>query len=97
MVLGRHVYRVRPLASQGWSVQKEGEVAARGRWPTREAAMRQAWDLAAADEPSKLVVEDPAGTIADERLFGADVALDLERAVGGEVRPPPKGEPPSRR
>lgn len=36
--------------------------------------MRQASELAAADEPSRLVVEDPADTIADERLFGADAA-----------------------
>ncbi len=96
-MLGRHVYRVSPLADHGWSVHKEGETAARGTWPTREAAMRQAWDLAAADEPSKLVVEDPAGTIADERLFGSDTALDLERAAGAERGAPPKGEPPSRR
>lgn len=92
-MLGRHIYRVSP-AGDGWSVQKEGEAAPRGSWPTREAATRQAWDLAAADEPSKLVVEDPAGTIADERLFGADAALDLERATTAE-RGPPKGEPRS--
>jgi hypothetical protein len=97
MVLGRHVYRVSPLPGHGWSVQKEGEAMARGRWSTREAAMRTACELAAADEPSKIVLEDPAGTIADERLFGSDAALDMERAVGAELPSPPKGEPPSER
>jgi hypothetical protein len=92
-VLGRHVYRVTPLAQNGWSVQKEGETTARGHWPTRDAAVRQACELAAADEPSRLVVEDPAGTIAEERLFGVDAALDLERAATGERGAAPKGEP----
>jgi hypothetical protein len=97
MVLGRHVYRVTPLSEGGWSVEKEGEATARGNWPTRESATRQAWELAAADEPSKIVVEDPVGIIADERLFGSDTALDVERAAAAERGPPPKGEPPSRR
>lgn len=96
-MLGRHVYRVSPQADGGWSVQKEGEPAARGSQPTREAAVRQASELAAQDEPSRLVVEDPAGTIADERLFGADSALAFERAVEAEDQPPPKGEKPSGR
>jgi hypothetical protein len=97
MMLGRHVYRVIPLADDGWGVQKEGEVTPRGRWPTREAAVRQGWELAAADEPSRLVIENPAGTIADERLFGADAAQDIERATTAERGPPPRREPPSRR
>ena len=96
-MLGRHVYRVAPLADGRWRVEKEGEAAAQGHWPSREAAMRQAFELAAADEPSRLVVEDPAGTIVDERLFGADAALDLERATSADDAPPPKGEPPARR
>ena len=94
-MLGRHVYRVVPLAGGGWSVEKEGEAAPRGRWPSREAATGKARELAAADEPSRLVVEEPAGTIVDERLFGADTALEVERL--GEDAPPPKGEPPRRR
>lgn len=96
-MLGRHVNHVAPLAAGGWGVEKEGEATARGRWPTREAAVRQAWELAAADEPSKLVIEGPAGTIVDGRLFGTDTVLDLERAAAAEHAPPPKGEPPSRR
>jgi hypothetical protein len=96
-MLGRHVYRVSPLDSGQWSVRKDGEAAARASCPTREEASRCAWDLAMADEPSKVVIEERNGAIADERLFGADAALDLERAARGEQAPPPKGEPPSRR
>lgn len=96
-MLGRHVYRVSPLADGRWNVQKDGEAAMRGIQPTRDAAVRQAWELAVADEPSRLVVEGPAGTIADERLFGEDEALALEREVEAEHSPPPTGEPPSRR
>lgn len=96
-MLGRHVYRVSPLDSGQWSVRKDGEAAARGSHPSREEASRHAWELAMADEPSKVVVEERNGAIADERIFGADAALDLERAASGEAAPPAKGEPPSRR
>lgn len=96
-MLGRHVYRVSPLESGGWSVQKEGEATARGNRPTREEAARLAWELAAADEPSEVVIEDRGGTIADERIFGADAALDLERAAEAVRSPPPKGEPSGNR
>ena len=96
-MLGRHVYRVAPLESGGWSVQKEGEATARGQRPTREEAARFAWQLAARDEPSKVVVEEPGGVIADERLFGADTATALEREAEGVTSPPPAGEPPKRR
>jgi len=95
-MLGRHVYRVSPLDSGRWSVSKEGETAPRGSHPTREAAAHHAWELAEADEPSKVVIEERGGAIADERLFGADTALELERSLAAEpVRP--KREPPPRR
>jgi hypothetical protein len=73
-MLGRHVYRVTPLEDGGWRVRKDGEAAPRGRHATREAASRHAWDLARADEPSRVVIEERNGAIVDERLFGADAA-----------------------
>lgn len=94
-MLGRHVYRVGPLDGGQWSVCKDGEAAERGRRPSRDEAVRYGWELAKADEPSKLVVEGPNGAITDERLFGTDTASDLERATGSpEARP--KGKPPAR-
>ena len=95
-MLGRHVYRVSPRDGSRWSVEKEGEAAERGRWPTREEAMRQASELAASDLPSKVMLEAGGGILADERLFGEDTALELERALGAETKPPPMGEKPGR-
>lgn len=80
-MLGRHIYRVTPLDGGEWSLRKDGEAAPRGRYPTREAAANEAAALARADEPSKVVVEERGGVIRDERLFGADAALELDRAV----------------
>ena len=94
-MLGRHVYRVSPLDNGGWSVHKEGEETSRGSRASREEATRFACQLAAADEPSKVVIEEGHGAIADERLFGEDSATELERVVEGQA--PPSGEPPGRR
>jgi hypothetical protein len=55
-----------------WSVIKEGEPAPRETRNTREGAVTFACALAAADEPSKVIVEGTDGTLADERLFGVD-------------------------
>ncbi len=85
-MLGRHVYRVRPLASGEWSIEKDGETALRARRPTREEAAQHAAALACRDEPSKVIVEANDGAIAEERLFGADTAQELDeasRGVGG--------------
>src|SRR5260370_1436309 len=67
-MLGRHVYRVSPMPNGKWSVSKEGESAPREDRDTRESAVT----IAAADKPSKVLVEDTDGTLADERLFGVD-------------------------
>ena len=75
-MLGRHVYRVRPTPNGAWSVTKEGEPAARDARQTRERAVEFACALAAVDEPSKVVVENADGTLADERIFGADPGTD---------------------
>ncbi len=91
-MLGRHVYRVSPIESGGWSVHKEGEATSRGSRARREDAARFACELAAADEPSKVVVEEGGGAIAYERLFGEDSATELESAVEG--RRSPREEPP---
>jgi hypothetical protein len=95
-MLGRHVYRVSPRENGEWRVQKDGEPQARGSRPSREQAAQLACDLAAQDEPSKVVVEAGGGTIADERLFGADTAQELERRLEGDASPP-AGKPPGRR
>jgi hypothetical protein len=92
-MLGRHVYRVSLLDRGGWRVQKEGEATARATPATRDEATRLACDLAAADTPSRVVVEEE-GAIVTERLFGADTALELERQAEGKDPNPP--EPPRR-
>lgn len=94
-MLGRHVYRVSPRKNGEWGVHKDGEPDARGSYPSREQAAQLACDLAAQDEPSKVVIEAGSGAIADERLFGADTAQELERRLEGT--PPPTGAPPGRR
>ena len=75
-MLGRHVYRVSPAPTGAWRVSKEGEPAARDSRTTRERAVELACALAAADEPSKVIVENADGTLADEHIFGADPGAD---------------------
>lgn len=87
-MLGRHVYRVSPLESGGWSIHKEGEAEPRASRATREDAAHFAFDLAAGDEPSKVIIEEGGGAIAAERLFGADTAQALEREAEGKSRDP---------
>ncbi len=77
-MLGRHVYRVSPAAKGQWLIAKEGEAHPRGTRPSRDAAVKYACDLASADEPSKVSVEDGKGTLADERIFGVDPGEALE-------------------
>ena len=71
-MLGRHVYRVRPLETGGWQVMKEGEETGRGTRRSQHDAVAFAEQLAAADEPSRLVVEGHGGAIVEERVFGKD-------------------------
>lgn len=71
-MLGRHVYRVSPMPNGKWSVTKEGEPAPREARNTRDGAVTFACALAATDEPSKVIIENTDGTLADERLFGVD-------------------------
>jgi hypothetical protein len=71
-MLGRHVYRVTPAGERAWRVAKDGESAPRTTRPSRGEAIDVACNLAAADEPSKVVIESRDGTLADERVFGVD-------------------------
>lgn len=96
-MLGRHVYRVKALETGGWSVRKEGEATARGSRATRDDAVSFAAELAAEDEPSKVVVEAANGAIADERLFGADTAQEFDRQIESDAPPAPAGKPRGRR
>jgi hypothetical protein len=71
IMLGRHVYRVYP-ADRGWGVTKEGEPKPRAVFARREEALEEACRLARGDEPARVTVDNRDGTIAEERLFGAD-------------------------
>ena len=71
-MLGRHVYRVTPRDGNAWVVRKDGEDKARGERGARSEALDFACQLAAADEPSKVVVENGDGTVAEEHVFGID-------------------------
>jgi hypothetical protein len=77
-MLGRHVYRVSPAPKGQWLVAKDGEAEPRGTRPSRDTAVAFACDLASADEPSKVSVEDGNGTLAEERVFGVDPGETLE-------------------
>jgi hypothetical protein len=88
-MLGRHVYRVRPLETGGWQVAKDGEDSGRGTRRSQREARALAEQLAAADEPSRIVVEDKDGAIAEERLFGEDGVATLgadDTPLGGAGR-----------
>lgn len=87
-MLGRHVYRVRPLETGGWQVEKEGEDSGRGTRRSQREAVALAEQLAGADKPSRVVVEDEGGVIADERLFGEDdsAALGSDTPLGSPGR-----------
>jgi hypothetical protein len=87
-MLGRHIYRVSPLATGGWSVRKEGEATARGSRDSRDEAAEFACELAAKDEPSKVVVEDTDGTLVEERAFGVDTGLMPEAEMSDGARGP---------
>ena len=77
MMLGRHVYRVHP-SDHGWMVTKEGEDRPRAGFPGREEAIGEATRMAGSDEPAKVTVETPDGTIAEVWLFGSDPVTELE-------------------
>jgi hypothetical protein len=72
LMLGRHVYRVAATDGGAWTVRKDGEEKARGERGGRSDAVALACELAQADEPSKVVVENGDGTVAEERVFGVD-------------------------
>jgi hypothetical protein len=72
-MLGRHVYRVSGAKAR-WEVTKDGEPGPRGKFATRDAAVRAACDLAEADAPSRVTVENTDGTLDEEATFGSDPA-----------------------
>lgn len=76
-MLGRHGYRVHPDDGR-WIVLKEGETEPRASFGECAAAVAEASRLAAADEPSRVTVDDGNGKIIEERLFGADLAQELD-------------------
>jgi hypothetical protein len=77
MMLGRHVYRVTSQSDAKWVVTKEGEERVLGARPTRDAAASLAYEFANADQPSKVVIENPDGTLEDERAFGDDPGMKV--------------------
>jgi hypothetical protein len=74
-MLGRHVYRVTPSAEGAWTVRKDGDVGTHREGRNRREAFDLACELARRDEPSKVVVENGDGTIAEEQVFGIDDGL----------------------
>ena len=76
-MLGRHVYRVHPVDNE-WIVSKEGETAPRARFAQRTQALAEACRLAETDQPSRVVVDNGAGTLVEEHLFGSDLSQELE-------------------
>jgi len=76
-MLGRHVYRVHPEEDR-WSVSKEGESQPRGNFAGRDEALTEACRLAAADEPSRVVIDNGDGVLVEERLFGRDLSQELD-------------------
>jgi hypothetical protein len=77
-MLGRHVYRVSKVGG-AWCVVKDGEPAARRELASRDEAVAIACALAKDDEPSRVTVENPDGTLEEERKFGVDPG----QTVGG--------------
>lgn len=76
-MLGRHVYRVH-RNDERWSVTKEGETASLGDFADRGRALAEACRLAEADQPSRVMVDNGNGVIEEERLFGSDLAQELD-------------------
>jgi hypothetical protein len=76
-MLGRHVYRVTSPSDGRWVVAKEGEDKLLASRPTREAATELAFEFASADPPSKVVIENPDGTLEDECAFGDDPGMKV--------------------
>ena len=77
-MLGRHVYRVHPEEGR-WTVTKDGESQPRGAFADRAEAIAEACRLADADQPSRVIIDDGAGAIVEERLFGTDLSQQLDR------------------
>jgi hypothetical protein len=72
-MLGRHVYRVHADAGR-WTVIKEGDPGRVAVFDRREEAVGEACRRAEADQPSKVIVDNGAGIILEERLFGSDLS-----------------------
>jgi len=79
-MLGRHVYRVHPTDGR-WTVTKEGDAAGPAEFRGREEAVAEASRRAEADQPSKVIVDDGAGIILEEHLFGSDLTQELNSSA----------------
>jgi hypothetical protein len=84
-MLGRHVYRVHPAEGR-WTITKEGESHTRGEFGGREEAIAEACQLADADKPSRVLVDDGDGVILEERLFGADLSQEFDQETDTAAR-----------
>ncbi len=76
-MLGHHVYRVRPEGDE-WAVVKEGEDRARASFEHRAGAIAEAMRLAHIDQPAKVMIDNPDGSIAEERVIGRDASDFLQ-------------------
>jgi hypothetical protein len=76
-MLGRHVYRVTPRRGGGWNITMEGGESPTEVWESRAAAVAVACKIAAENTPSRVLVENANGTLADDRQFGTAGEADL--------------------
>jgi len=80
-MLGRHVYRVHAGEDGRWSITKEGEPSPRANYSGRELAVAEACRLAESDKPSRVLIDNGDGTLAEERLFGSEYRTEEDRAL----------------
>ena len=76
IMLGRHVYRVHPTEGR-WTITKEGESQPRASFAYRDEALAEARQLADADQPSKVTLDNGDGIILEEELFGRDLRQEI--------------------
>ena len=72
-MVGRHVYRLRPVEGR-WTVTKEGESEPWAGFASRGEALGETSRLADADQPSKITLDNGDGLIVEEHLFGRDLS-----------------------
>ena len=55
-----------------------GETDPRGQFADRAKALAEACRLAEVDQPSRVVVDDGAGVLVEEHMFGSDLTEEFD-------------------